>query len=962
MVKSRALVCLLVIVGIFSGLSYAASVSADRITGDLSSGAKIRLTGNVPGLAKPEFDLGRVDGSRMLHAVSLSFQPSAAQQNDLNLFLEQLGDRTSPNYHKYLTPAQFADRFGMTQNDINKVVAWLQSEGFLNITVSNSRDMVSFDGTVAQIESTFSLEMHNYLVNGEVHLANAGEPSLPGALAGSVLSMGHLHDFAPKPRVKMRPHFTSYISGNHFLSPADFATIYNVTPLYTAGNTGSGQKIAVVGQSTVATTDLNNFRSAAQLPASTVTMTLVEGTATRCPGDEGESDLDLEWSGGVAKNASITFLYAGLDTHDTCGGNRVFTVWDALHAAIQNNVAPFISTSYGFCESNTIGISLATAQTYQTWAQEGQAQGQTITAASGDSGAADCDTSSPATNGLAVDVPASIPEVTGAGGNEFTGDSPTFTTNNPPGGDAPYWAAAGATTDTISSALEYIPEEAWNDDSLSLVGTNPTFSASGGGASAFFAKPSPNWQTGTGVPNDGKRDVPDVSINASADHDGYLVCSEDDGTSTTVSTCTNGFRDSSSNLDVVGGTSAAAPTFTAILTLINQYLGNAPPTGLAPVNPMLYKLAAGSPSAFHDVTAGNNIVPCTNGTPNCTTGTMGFSAGVGYDQVTGLGSPNANALAQAWETAIAQFTVTAGALNPVSVAAGSSTTSTITVAPLSPNGTPFTGTVTFSSSSCGGLPTGASCTFNPTSVDVTSTTTTITTQMTIATTANMAAGTSPVTVKGVSGTSSATGSVSLVVTATTESFTLSSQPASGATLSVAQGQVTGSVNITVQSASTPSFVISSGSGQQTALAVTYTCSGLPTESNCVFSPGTMNTATTQSTTLTLTIQTTPPTARLQRPFDRGTRIFYAVLLPGLFGIVLTFSVRKRSYGTVRVLALVIGLGVSTLWMASCGGTSGGGSNSNPGTPVGSYPVTINATTGGANPITSSLSFTLTVTP
>ena len=958
MVKSRALVCLVAIAVVFSGLSFAASVSADRIAGDLNSGAKIQIRGNVHGLARPEFDLGRADSSRMLHVVSLSFHPSAAQQNELDLFIQQLGDRTSPNYHKYLTPAQFADRFGMTQNDINKIVAWLQSEGFLNITVSNSRNMVSFDGTVAQVESTFAMEMHNYLVNGEVHLANAGEPSLPAGLAGTVLSVGHLHDFSPKPRVKMRPHFTSYISGNHFLSPADFATIYNVTPLYTAGNTGAGQKIAVVGQSTVSTTDLNNFRSAAQLPASTVTMTLIEGTATRCPGDEGESDLDLEWSGGVAKNASIIFLYAGLDTHDTCGGNRVFNVWDALHNAIDNNVAPFISTSYGFCESNTVGISASQAMTYQTWAQEGQAQGQTITAASGDSGAADCDNTSPATEGLAVDVPASIPEVTGAGGNEFTGDSPTTTGNNPPGGDPPYWSPALTASDTISSALEYIPEEAWNDDAASIA-ANSTFSASGGGASAtgFFSKPG--WQTGTGVPNDGRRDVPDVSVNASADHDGYLVCSEDGANGAIVPTCTNGFRDSSSNLNVVGGTSAAAPTFTAILALINQFVGNAPPTGLAPVNPMLYKLAAGSPSSFHDVTAGNNIVPCTTSTPNCTSTTMGFSAGVGYDQVSGLGSPNANALAQAWEADIAEFTVTAGTLNPTSVAAGSSTTATITVAPLSPNGTPFTGTVSFS---CPGAPTGVTCAFNPTSVNVTSTTTTITTQLTITTIANMAASTTPITVKGVSGTSSATGAVSLVVTATTESFTLSSQPPTGATLSVAQGQVTGAVNITVQSSSTPSFVISSGSGQQTALAVTYTCSGLPTESNCIFSPGTMNTATTQSTTLTLTIQTTAPTARLQRPLDRGPRIFYAVLLPGLFGIVLTLSVRKRSWGAARILALVIGLGFSTLWMASCGGTSGGGSNSNPGTPTGSFPVTVNATTGGANAITSSLSFTLTVTP
>jgi hypothetical protein len=446
----------------------------------------------------------------------------------------------------------------------------------------------------------------------------------------------------------------------------------------------------------------------------------------------------------------------------------------------------------------------------------------------------------------------------------------------------------------------------------------------------------------------------------STHHDGYLVCSEDDGTATLVSTCTDGFRTGATgNFTVVGGTSAAAPTFTAILALINQFVGNVPPTGLAPVNPMLYKLAPGSPSPFHDVQTGNNMVPCQTGTPDCTGTSEGFSAGPGYDQVTGLGSPDANVLAQAWEAAIAEFTVTAGALSPASVAAGSSTTSTITVAPLSPNGTPFTGTVTFS---CSGLPTGATCTFNPTSVTITSTTTSITSQMTITTPANIAASTTAVTVKGVSGTSSATGTVSLVVTATNETFQLNSAT-QGGTLAVAQGQVTTAVNITVTSSSTPSFVISSGSGQQTALPITYTCSGLPTAANCLFSPGTMNTATTQSTTVTLTIQTTAPTAKLQRPLERGTRIFYAVLMPGLFGIVLMFSAGKRSFATARILALVIGLGFSTLWMASCGGTAGGGSNSNPGTPVGSYSITVHATTGGASPITpaTQLTFTLSVT-
>ena len=619
----------LVVVGLFSSLGFAAG---DRIAGAIDSSQVVVIKGNVHGLARAEFDQGRVDGNRELHSVSLTFRPTAAQQADLDLLLTQLQDPSSPNYHQFLTPVQFGARFGMTQNDVNKIVAWLQAQGFHNISVANSRNEISFDGTVAQIEVVFHTEMHSYLVDGELHIANATDPSFPAAIAETAIGMRHLNSFAPKPRVQARPLFTSAVSGNHYLSPDDFATIYDVNALYNASKTGTGQKIAIVGQSTVNSTDLSNFRSAAGLSANPPTLTLIKGTATRCPGDEGESDLDIEWSGGVAKNANIIFLYAGLDLSanppDTCG-SRFFSVWDAISNAVQNNVAPFISTSYGFCESG-LGTAFAGPNgTLETEAKQGQTQGQTIVSASGDLGAADCESqgSTSATTGLAVDAPASLPEVTGAGGNEFFGD-------NTSGADAPYWSGTTGGTDTLSSALEWIPEEAWNDTTVN----GGRIAASGGGASIYFLT-KPSWQTGTGVPNDGKRDVPDISLTASADHDGYLFCSEDGSGGTIVSTCTAGFRTGTGgNLTVVGGTSAVAPTFSAILALINQYVGNTPPKGLAPLNPTLYTLAATHPTAFNDVKTGNNIVPCTTGRPNCTTGTMGFSAGAGYDQVTGLGS------------------------------------------------------------------------------------------------------------------------------------------------------------------------------------------------------------------------------------------------------------------------------------------------------------------------------------
>jgi len=956
MSKSRVWVFVLFAVAV-SSPSHAAT--PDRVIGDLTTSQKVALHENVHGLARPEFDLGRADGSRIIQGLALSFRPSSAQQQDLNNFLAQLGNPHSKSFHKYLTPAEFGARFGLSRNDIAKISAWLEAQGFTNISVANGRNMISFDGSTSQVESVFALEMHNYLVDGVVHMANAGEPSVPMPLASMVMFVHHLNDFSPKPRVKVKPNLTSYVSGNHFLTPGDFAVIYDLGTLYTAG--GAGQKIAVIGQSTVSTTDLNNFRSAAGLAPSTVTMTLTGGTATRCPGDEGESDLDLEWSGGVAQKASVTFVYAGLGTGDSCT-SRTYDVWNALQYAIDNKVAPFVSTSYGYCESPTQGITELQAKTFQTWIEQGQTQGQTVTAASGDSGAADCDSGGSATLGLAVDVPASIPEVTGAGGNQFMGDAAGTVTGTAPNttaaADQPYWGASNTGSDAIVTALEYIPQEAWNDTTASeCLGENPPeLCASGGGASQYFSKPS--WQTGTGVPADGQRDVPDISVTTSQFWDPYLICSEDSGTSTPQQSCTVGFRTGAGgDFTAVGGTSAAAPTFTAILTLINQFVGNPGTTGLAPINPTLYSLAASTPSAFHDVTTGNNMVPCTTGTPDCPAGTteIGFSAGVGYDQVTGLGSPDVTKLANAWAATLTQFTLTAGAVSPASVPAGNSATVTIIVAAKS--GATTTGeTVSFSPSSCSSLPSGIQCTsFNPASVVVPATGN-VTTTLTIQTAGNMAAGTSQFTVAGTSGTTSASTSVSVTLAATAMSFSLSTN-LSGGTVSVAQGQTAGPINISVGSSSTPSFLVSSGSSNSTALPLTYTCAGLPSEATYSFTPS----SPTSATALTLTIPTTAATSRVQPPFARATRIFYAFLLPGLLGIVLTVASRKQSTGAARMLALILALGLSTLWMASCSGTNGGG-NQNNGTPTGSYTITVSATTGGAAPITNSVTFTLSVTP
>jgi len=790
----------------------------DRITEAINSNQMVELTGNTHSLARPQLDVGRLNGREEMYGVTIAFKPSAEAQQDLDLLLTQLQDRNSPNYHKFLTVAQYADRFGLSRNDINKVTAWLLSEGFTNVSVANNRLEVSFDGTVAQVERVFATEMHSYLVNGELHFANASDPSVPAALAGAALSMGHLHNFSPKPRVKVQPHLTSYVSGNHYLTPPDFATIYDINPLYSAGITGAGQTIAIVGQSTVSTTDLNNFRSAAGLPASTVQQKLIEGTGARCSGDETESDLDLEWSGGVAKDATIIFVYAGLGTGDTCS-SRFDNVWDALKYTVINNTAPFISTSYGACEAAN-GQSFALK--VQGWAQEGQAQGQTITSASGDAGAADCDTTSEAsaTLGLAVDMPASIPEVTGAGGNEFTGDTPTCTTPCPPGSDPPYWAAAGSNSDTVSSALEYIPEEAWNDTT-----ENGVLSASGGGKSIYFT-PKPTWQIGTGVPSDGARDVPDIALSASPDHDPYLICSEDQSTTS----CAVGFRESAGgDFNAVGGTSAAAPTFTAIMALVNQYVGNTPPKGLAPINPTLYEMLPYtmlgiSPSPFHDVTSGNNIVPCNVGTTDCTSGSFGYSAGVGYDQVTGLGSVDAFNLAVIWARAQTSTTITSvSPPSPVNV--GTNVTFTANVSP-----TTVTGTVTFydfannSTTSLGSGP-------------VSSGTATFATS-------SLPQGSNSVTAVYSGDTSDRLStSPATVVTVTGPDFTVGASPT---TLSVGQGATSSPITLTI----TPTDGFNS--------QVTFSCTGLPSGATCSAAPVTPNGTNAITTSLTVTTSASTP--------------------------------------------------------------------------------------------------------
>jgi subtilase family serine protease len=705
-------ICLFSLSIVITGQSgHAQTVAQNRIVQQIVAGKVSPLPGTVHPLARPQYDQGPVASTIQLQGMTMSFNRSAAQQATLNTLLTAQQNPSSSSYHQWLTAAQFGEQFGMSQQDLDQVTAWLQSQGFTVNTVAQSRTSIRFSGTASMAEQAFHTQIHNYTVNGQTHFANATQISLPSAFASTVSRVGGLHDFKPQPRfvrpagtktASAQPHFTSGISGDHFLAPGDFAVIYNVNPLYSAGYTGSGQTIGIMGQTDIVMADITDFRNAAALPANNPTVFLIPGSADPgigdASGDINEADLDLEWSGGVAKNASVVFVNST-------------NVMDSMQYAIENKInglqIPILSISYGGCEPSWTSADLSSMEASF---QQANAQGQTVLSAAGDNGAADCDEQTnpngapiiSATQGLQVDYPASSSYVTGMGGSEFTGDG---TAASPSTGADQYWSANGS-NDVLTSALSYIPEMAWNDTAFEIE-NGGGLSAGGGGKSLLWAKPS--WQAGVaGIPSDGARDVPDLSLNASADHDPYLVCTQiildsDPTGSDYTSSCTSGFRISDpgysddQGLVAYGGTSADAPSFAGLLALIEQQLGV--PAGLGNVNPTLYSLAANSTtyaSAFHDITTGNNIVPCTSGSTDCpSNGEMGYSAETGYDQATGLGSVNAFNLATAFSSvALKAGTTTTVAVSPSSPATGVTVTLTATVAHTSGTTAP-SGTVTF---------------------------------------------------------------------------------------------------------------------------------------------------------------------------------------------------------------------------------------------------------------------------
>src|SRR6185437_4619264 len=409
---------------------------------------RVTLHGNTHPLARAEFDRGPASATTAMNdmVLQLSVRPDA--QAELQQLLAEQQDPKSPSYHKWLTPTEFGLRFGPTDQDIADVTGWLQKFGFTIDQVANGRMWINFSGDVQRVDGAFQTSIHRYEVNGKMHHANATDPTIPRALSGLVRGVVSLNDFHSHPNstaAQLPPDFTSQPNGANFLAPADFATIYDVNPLYNASPAldGTGQTIAIVGRTDINLSDVQFFRSFFGLPANDPVF--IQNGAD--PGDLGgpeetEADLDVEWSGAVAKNATIDFVISQ---------STLTTDGVALSAqfVVNHNIANVMSTSFGRCESDlgTTGNDFWNS----LWTQAA-AQGITAFVSSGDSGAAGCDASdsTTATKGLGVNGLSSTPNNVAVGGTQF---------NEGPGG---FWSTTNDPT-TQGSALSYIPEVAWNE-------------------------------------------------------------------------------------------------------------------------------------------------------------------------------------------------------------------------------------------------------------------------------------------------------------------------------------------------------------------------------------------------------------------------------------------------------------------------------------------------------------------
>jgi pseudomonalisin len=909
--------------GILCTFALAHAQTADLVRTRVDPANRVPLIGHHPAWANAKNDVGAVPADLPLERLTLVLAHSPQAEQAYTQFLKDQQDPASPEYHRWLKPVEIGSRFGVSAHDIHAVTVWLQSQNLHVDAVSNSRDRVVFSGTASAVGGAFGAEMHYFVVAGEKRISVTTEPQIPAALLTVIRSISGLYTIKLRPQIggssvlgrdgfswalgSISSDGSGFTCGGtpcYIVFPADFAVIYNVDGV-AGGINGAGQTIAVVGRSGVCNTDITNFAGAAAVTANIPTVIVpplgITPPVPVCSGsaseDQGEATLDVTRSGSIAQGAALDLVIsADSQTMDGVSIAATFVVDTPPTPAPR-----IMNISFSGCEANA-GLSIV--QLWDSLFKQAAGEGVSVFVSSGDSAAAGCDvafTTPPATQILSPNAICSSSYATCVGGTEFADSA------NP----SQYWSAINGPG--FESALGYIPEGAWNEpmnpqNQIQVAGT-------GGGVSSYIATPS--WQKGTGVPGSRSgRYTPDVAFSASL-HDAYFGCLAGNN------------QCPAKGFVIFAGTSASAPDMAGIAALLNQKEGSA--QGL--LNPNLYKLAATPANGvFHDVTVTTSGVTscavttpsmCNNSTPGptgLTGGLSGYLVTAGYDEATGLGSINVANLLTSWTPTSAPTTTTLTILPASPVNVGTSVTLTATVKPPSTSTKTPTGTVTFADAVLGKLGTG---TLNSSGVATLTSSTLVAASYSITATYG--------------GDTNFSGSTSSPVSYKVQDFRVAPNPA---TITITAPGQSGMSALTI----TPLGGFSQ--------ALTYSCTGLPSEATCAF-------VAASATSETLTITTTAPSSRLNRsPFDRRGRIFYALLLPGFLGLI-SLGNRERTRRDLRLLSLIAGLALSTLWMAACGGGSSG-PPSNPGTPAGTGTVTVTATTGGTSPLMHTATITLTV--
>jgi len=691
----KRILCATILSGMAVPAFAAAPIAVPMVTANVDGNSVVALAGSHAAAIAAATDAGALDDAHVVPHVMLVLKRPPASQAALDRLITEQQTRGGPNYHHWLTAAELRG-YGPAQADIDKTTAWLQARGLTVNAVSPSGMSIDCSGTAAQIGAAFRTSLHNYTLRGEAHIANTVDASVPVALTPVVAGVT-LSNFFPKPNaVPTKPLFTVPIGTGQTpffaVVPQDFTAIYNLYPLLNGNNafgariTGAAVTIAVVEQTNIHETDWNRFRSYFGLSAWTGQFRAIHPAGCANPGftgDEVEAAIDAEWAGAPAPDADIV--------EASCAGTDLtFGVETTLQNLVESKAtnATIYSISYGGCEQEN-GLSFLAG--WANLAEEGAAEGISIVISSGDSGSS-CDRSETDSNGLGVNGLASNPYVTSVGGTDFY--------DTALGETSTYWTKANFGTGH-GSAKSYVPEIPWDNSCANSIiakvqgnttglaycngsGPGPVQNGVGGtgGASLLYAKPS--WQLTSilGMPNDGARDQPDVSLFAANGiwNHSYLICMSDqnEGGAPCDYSGTGSNGEPLALSQAYGGTSVAAPAFAGILALETQVTGAA----LGNASPRLYQLAQTqysnpvlvqscnatlgrkiSPACiFNSVTAGDNAEPCVGGTPNCHAGkTAVFNVGVlaepnakavvnaypatpGYNLATGLGSVNVTQL------------------------------------------------------------------------------------------------------------------------------------------------------------------------------------------------------------------------------------------------------------------------------------------------------------------------------